>query len=173
MSKYDIRRYLFDTDTVESDLFILLAVFHSSLNNHQKLEPLFKAKKILGYSIIEEQLIQKTLISTAILLRMIDDRFKTNNKSSQPHYLSVGQLIANKKTIQLSFREACNKIVHANDFTLNKIKSNKTKYLDNYIIVKGSKGRERWTAKIEIEKYVVDGLCLTKFYDEDWDISSR
>lgn len=175
MTKFNIRRFLFDNDKVEEELIMLLSVFHASSSNQSKLQPLFKAGKILGHFVTEENIIQKTLISTAITLRMIDDRFINNLKKVELHYLNIGQLITEQNTLPLTFREACNKIVHSNEFLLNTQQSevSETDFLDGFITVKGNKGKESWIAKIEIDKYVINGLCLTKFYDEDWEISSR
>lgn len=173
MSRFDIKRFLFDNEKIEKDLIILLSVFHANANNYFKLEPLYKAEKIEAYYVMEERLIQQTLISTAIILRMIDDRFKVQSKEVKLHYPNVGHELINQKAKNLSFRQACNKIVHANSFYLNTIKSKieHNEVLNRFVTLKGKK--DLWTVNIDIEKYVVNGLCLTKFYDDDWEISTR
>lgn len=175
MGNSNLKRYLFDSDQVEEDLFKLMSIFHASSKNQSVLEPLVDVGKILGYLGHEEGIIQKTLISTAITLRMIDDRFNYNSQKQNLHHSSVGCLQIKKQTLQLSFREACNKIVHATEFYLNtrKTKVTNTEYLDGFVTAKGIQGKESWTAEIEIEKYVIDGLCLIKLYDENWEVSSR
>ena len=175
MAKFDIKRFLFDINKVEEELITLLSIFHASSNNQSTLQPLFKSGKILGHFVTEENIIQRTLMSTAITLRMIDDRFIYNSKKVRLHHVNVGQLVTQQKTLPLTFREACNKIVHSNELLLNvrQDETDKTDFLDTIITVKGNKREEVWNAAIEIDKYVINGLCLTKYYDEDWEISAR
>lgn len=175
MGRFDIKHFLVDSGKIEEDLIILLSVFHANSNNQSKLEPLFKAGKIFGYFVTELNLIEQKLISSAINLRMIDDRFNVKLKKVKLHYSSVGHISTSQKNATLSFREACNKIVHANSVHLNtkKHKVDQPEILEEFITVKGIKGNDLWTATIDIERFVVNGLCLIKFYDDDWDVSSR
>lgn len=77
----------------------------------------------------------------------------------------------------LSFREACNKIVHAKDFAPQ---SKVSKIVDDFedrvylpfIKLVGKKGKSNWNAIIDIGKYCTCALTLLNIYDMS-EVSSR
>src|ERR1700754_4925409 len=168
MTKFDIRRFLFDEQQLERELIILLSIFHASSKNQSLLDPQFKAGNITGHSVVEEYIIQKNLISTAIILRMIDDRFRVNSKNADLHFPSVGKLTIGGEVKVLSLRQACNKIVHSNELKLkvDLNESDNSQFLAPLVIMKGTERNSSWSAELEIPKYVVNGLEVVKNYDE-------
>ena len=72
--------------------------------------------------------------------------------------------------IELSFREACNQIIHAKDFVPQ---SKVSKIIDDYedrvylpfIRLEGNKGQSTWNAIIDVGKYCVCALTLLNAYD--------
>jgi len=170
-------KYLFREVDLSKELIILLSIFNASKINHDLLDPLVDNNDLLAIGFMEWEIIQEKLIASAIKLRIIDDQFKKYNKN--PHFpkIVVGKIKeGNNKSKELSFREACNKIVHAVNF-ISKTRSNKKPMHEIFFISKvyleGAKEKTKWKAVLDIDKFVCDGLSLAKQYDEDWDISSR
>lgn len=120
--------YSFDSDNVETDLVIILSIINSSQTVNSILIPIFKENKIFGAHLVQSYLIEQKLISTAIMLRMIDDKFNSNSKITELHYSTVGKLITKNKTSDLIFREACNKIIHADKFRIESLENKTKKY---------------------------------------------
>ena len=166
-------KYLFDAQEIERELITLLAIVKASKANHDFLDPI---GKLLPIFFVEWGIIQENLIATAIKLRMIDDQFKKNSTQPIFQYETVGTLKKEKSEINLSFREACNKIIHAIKFlpkTAPEKQPERNQYYLEKIVLEGKNGKEKWWAELHINKYVCDGLLLIKQYDEDWSISSR
>ncbi|MBP2027952.1 hypothetical protein J2Z35_001750 [Acetoanaerobium pronyense] len=168
-------KYLFDTETIEKDLVILLSIISSSKYNHQLLNK-FVDKDLLTIHFTEGFIIQEKLISTSINLRMIDDKFKEKDKKIRLPYEIVGNFFINNRQYKLDLREACNKVIHGKKF-VPKVEPKKEiqrfQYYLPIINLEGFHGSNYWTVELEIEKYVCNGLSLIKQYDEDWDISAR
>ena len=84
-----------------------------------------------GIFYTEWTLIQELLIGTAVKLRLIDELFRAAGKTISYPISSVGQLtsIPGGDKVDLSFREACNKIIHAKDFVAQ---SKVSKIIDDY-----------------------------------------
>ena len=170
-------KYLFKEEILSKELTILLSIFNASKKNHDLLDPHVDNSDLLSIFFMEWEIIQEKLITSAIKLRIIDDQFKEHNKSPYFPKNVVGRIKeGNNKSKELSFREACNKIVHAVKF-IPKTHSNKKPIHEIYFISKvyleGAKEKTKWKAVLDINKFVCDGLSLAKQYDEDWDISSR
>ena len=169
-------KYLFDTETIEKDLIILLSIVFLSKFNHQLLDK-FVDKELLTIHFTEGFIIQEKLISTSINLRMIDDEFKEQDKKFMlPHEIVGNLFINNRQQRKLDLREACNKVIHAKKFISQTEPTGGIRRFQYYLpIIKfdGFHGSDYWTVELEIEKYVCNGLSLIKQYDDDWDISSR
>lgn len=162
-------RYLFDEMAIERDIVCLLSIINASEKNHDLLSGYFPEK---GIFYTEWTLIQELLIGTAVKLRLIDELFREAGKTISYPISSVGQLISNpgEDKVDLSFREACNKIIHAKDFIPQ---SKVSKIVDNFedrvylpfIKLVGKKGKSNWNAIIDIRKYCACALTLLDIYD--------
>ena len=125
-----------------------------------------------GIFYIEWTLIQELLIGTDVKLRLIDELFRESGRPISYSISSVGKLIldSGENTVNLSFREACNKIVYAKDFAPQ---SKVSKIVDNfedrvyllYIKLVGKKEKSNWNAIIDIGKYCTCALTLLDIYD--------
>lgn len=162
-------RYLFDEMAIERDVVCLLSIINASGKNHDLLSEHLPQTSIF-YT--EWTLIQELLIGTAVKLRLIDDLFRAAGKPITYSISSVGKLIldSGENTVNLSFREACNKIVHAKDFVPQ---SKVSKIVDNFedrvylpfIKLVGKKGTSNWNAIVDVGKYCTCALILLDTYD--------
>jgi hypothetical protein len=163
----EMSRYLFDEMAIERDIVCLLSIINASKRNHEFLSTYLPGS---GIFYTEWTLIQELLIGTAIKLRLIDDQFKTADKKVSCPIDSVGTLTStcDKESQALSFREACNKIIHAKEF---QPQSKVARIIDGFqdreylpfIKLVGEKDSIVWTATIEIEKYCA---CAIIFLDD-------
>ena len=120
------------------------------------------------------------MISLAIKLRILDDLFRENKQQYILPFNSVGSLTEDSSKKELTFREACNKIVHALKFQpQTKPAQNSPDYLikDAYYIpltrLLGEKGKKKWETEIDMHRFLLSALALTKAYEDNWSISSR
>jgi hypothetical protein len=164
-------RYLFDEDDLSKKVITLLSIINASKGNHCLLAPHEKAKQIYSIFYFEWSIIQDTLIHLAIQFRLIDDLFTKEKKIYELPYFSVGNLTTNKVINSLSFRESCNKIVHAVKF--EPVIEEAFSSYSNQIILKGNKGNSEWIAELDILKFCINALAFTNLYEDDWDIKSR
>jgi len=111
-----------------------------------------------GYDILrdnfEEQEIQHLLIELAISYRMYDDMVKSNDGESISHMNPVGKIWDPIKSKQrdLSLREACNKIIHAECIKFDK-KSGPLQhehFVKSSILLYGKWNNIQWKAKLNI-----------------------
>lgn len=162
-------RYLFDEMAIERDVVCLLSIINASEINHDLLSGHLPGA---GIFYTEWTLIQELLIGTAVKLRLIDELFREAGKTISYSISSVGRLISDsdENMVDLSFREACNKIVHAKDFVPQ---SRVSKIIDDFedrvylpfIKLEGKKGKSTWNAIIDIGKYCACALTLLDAYD--------
>jgi len=109
-------------------------------------------------------------MEVALLLRTIDDIYSLNNMKYEFPENNIGQIeYTNSDTVNLSFREACNKIIHAESFML---------YVDNNKFMRsikfnGAYNKCKWTVVLDIKNYVTNGISLAMNYGENWEVSSR
>ncbi len=173
--KIIMSKYLFDENELSKELITLLAVLQSSKDNHNFFDPIAAKGELLPIFFTEWRIIQESLIASAIKLRMIDDRFKDNSIKPSIYFSNVGSLQKGSKNSDLSFRTACNKIIHAIKFipqTEPDSEPERNQWYTKKIRLEGEYDG-KWKAEIDIEKYVCEGLLLIKQYDENWNISSR
>lgn len=114
----------------------------------------------------------KELIEMAALMRSLQDVHCTDNNEESNIYLSndIGLLTHNDGTQEvLDFRKACNKIIHALEYSIDltfskehPLSNGKDGYndstLDNFkspiIITRGKHGKQEWQAKIYFFKFI-------------------
>lgn len=167
-------RYLFDETSIERDVISLLSIVHASKQNHDLLATYLPSTGIF-YS--EWNLIQELLLQTAVKLRLIDGLFWDANKSIPYPLDSVGTLVMAGSEQALSFREACNKIIHAKDFVpQSQVERITDGYADRAYLPKikliGQKGSFSWEATVDVPQYCVCALKLLDEYDMS-DVSCR
>jgi len=103
----------------------------------------------------------KLLIEIAVVLRnLIDSPSWPMDKIHEIHVKdrsekSVGTIMVNEKKSELSFRETCNKLIHAESisFGMNSI-PNKMDYLDGNVTIHGKKQKKPWVAEVELSDFI-------------------
>jgi len=164
--------YLLDGDKLADDLVFLQAIFVSKRFQRFDVD---KHYILWGMEISREKKIFELLIESAMKLRIIDDIHKDFEEAVELPFPVVGIL---KKKVnsgsfvdeeQLTFRECCNKIIHAQWYGLD--------YDDDGVLptvnFQGMKGKAEWRAEVDIHKFIISGISYCIGYDENWDISSR
>jgi hypothetical protein len=169
-------KYIFDEDEIEQECYLIASCFIASEQIHllQRKSSNWGIKRFI---LQEQYLIKKLLISLAIKLRMIDDLMKSHKKAGYICFLKnkVGVIEEGNNKNDLTIREACNKIIHANkiefNFKYGQHGSKKIRYLAPEIILHGKKGKTSWEATVKILQLVNLALELCIVYDESWAVS--
>jgi hypothetical protein len=170
-------KYIFDEEEIEKECYLIASCVMASEQIHllQRKSSNWGIKRF----ILEEQyMIKKHLISLAIKLRMIDDLMKLHKHTDYIPFLKnkTGTIEEINKKKDLTIREACNKIIHANNiefkFKYSQHGSKKIRYLAPEIILHGKKGKVSWKATMKILRFVDLALKLCIVYDESWDVSA-
>lgn len=107
--------HLFVPEPVRRDLWVLLLIFLSDKTYAETAEEEFYAdgyaQPLLGLSAFSEAEVSRILFSSAIALRVLDDRDGVLGRLG-----NCGELqrdLTSDRVDQLQLREACNKVVHA------------------------------------------------------------
>lgn len=114
---------------------------------------------------VEDELVH-LLISTAIMNRAQDDhmsgpRHDAAELSFAPPEHECGSLVnnveeASKAGVPLNFREACNKIIHADHITaeIEQIEDAAYEILPLALVLRGRHGKNAWQASLNVPEYV-------------------
>jgi hypothetical protein len=138
--------------------FRLLSIFLSD-KQYQELKAKNKLKipDELFFPLKHDQ-VTHLLIEIAILYRILDNQFPKEGSYEQARKERlVGSLyepIGSKKQ-DLTIREACNKIIHAENinFDIKKLSKSNRGYLSPKIYIYGEKGKIAWKAILDIVKF--------------------
>lgn len=158
------RNYKLNSAIVLRDVYRLLSVVQAD-------EPLVMATRsdtdefaMLRDWFAEDEFVH-LLIGTAVANRAQDDHMKSfrndeNELSFQTKTAQCGTLIRNytdenSPTEELSFREACNKIIHAEKIMpeLQQVKGAYTPFLLPEVTLYGEQNRREWKAVLDIHSY--------------------
>jgi hypothetical protein len=107
----------------------------------------------------------RLLISAAAILRNHLDSCAHPEENEKALHASVGSFKPNKESkkraLPLSFREACNKIIHADliHYDFSKAKEPYRQYLRPFIHLYGFYQENEWKATIDILKFIDCGHC--------------
>lgn len=156
MSEIDLKNnylgyngYPIDTVFFEENIYKLITIFGASeflYNNFKNDNKNFfdRAKKF------EESKVSEILISLAIMSRsFLDSNIVNIDTNKEDH---VGYIIIHGKEKKLSFRESCNKIVHAEhiNFDINKSESVQDGFLSPIVYLYGVYQCDKWKVTINI-----------------------
>jgi len=132
----------------------------------------------LHYDYAEVQL-SKSLLQFAVLMRTLDDYWSNyghedyNNKIEEINKVdAVGSFTSEKKTQDLSLREAFNKIIHARDIRLvygsedDRSDPDARWGMDGQIELQGELRGKNWQVVIYIENLLDTALMLIDFVDD-------
>jgi hypothetical protein len=145
--------HLPDMQTVFLDLYRLLSIFLASKNfaelrSEHGLDPISELQEP------EFDEITRILISSAVIARIIDDRddnFLLEN-NTECGWL-IEDLTNEDIKIDLSLRQACNKIIHATKIGTDLEKENYKSYFNPFIYFYGKHGNKKWKACLDIIEY--------------------
>jgi hypothetical protein len=139
--------------TVDLKAFQLLSIVNASETSHKSA--LLKDLLLADYERFE---ISRLLIEIAVILRNdLDTRGPNFEGFSKNPRSIVGELREPKGIVDLTFREACNKIIHSEhiNFDMHDPKSlREYAYILPIVYLYGVKGRDEWRAKIDVVKFV-------------------
>jgi len=147
--KYGKKGYIFDTQTLRLELYRLLCYFIAS-ERLAKEEPIFE--EFLDE--FQKDQIKTILITTAITVRVIYDRDRKHLKEfTKCGKLHIGS--GRKKEVKnLDLREACNKIIHAEDIKFELFDKDYPKKIKPFVNLYGVQEKVRWKAIINIIEFV-------------------
>ncbi len=108
------------------------------------------------------------LVEIAIYCRTAQDHFiKLTPLNKDWLSNSVGKLkypAASRKTEILTFREACNKLIHAEDITWEAAneKGRHQRYLKPFVYLYGTKQKKQWRATLDVILFVKEAYSLLR-----------
>lgn len=162
----------FHFNGLEDDLYTLLSITNAQTVNQQMLaDP--KVELCLPHAIFAEPIIEDLLISSAVRVRMVEERFQAKKQSfSYPFApgdvcrFTIGSPYSGDSA-KSGLRLASDKIVHAR----------KVSFYDDgrYDVVQidGQKSKKVWQVEVDVRKFSIAGLCLVAQYEDNWNVSSR
>ncbi len=156
--------YVLNSDTVLRDLYRLLnvimadaAIAHLAVDDGDVLVS-------LRDQFVEDELIH-LLIGTAVMNRSHDDHMDGPRKDEAelafvPVALTCGRLTDDvggkqERELDLNLREACNKIIHAEQITVEtqQLENNAFPSLPTTVILRGTLGKKAWLAFLDVPNY--------------------
>jgi len=170
--------YVFERRSLNKDLYYLFCIFSAS-------KRLAEITKEFEYDMAwdfkhayQEHEIQRLLVSTAIHYRIIYEQTPSLSEGD-PDYEIIGDYdwredmdivgdwwieVSDNDPIDLTFREACNKIIHATKFELHEESLSPDlwkKYLLPKITLFGTHQKKKWKIELNIEKFISQAYGFT------------
>lgn len=142
------------SDSYFSDVRNLIRHFLAS----EKLATLVKDRKLSRFgNTFDQAEISRLLINISSYHRVkVDDGTWEHAEWMHEKYDGVGELVTDvekhPEPIQLSLREACNKIIHSKkvEFDIAINQTTKIEYLNPVVYLTGSRYKSKWKAKLNI-----------------------
>ncbi|EGR3356116.1 TPA: hypothetical protein ACQYFN_004737, partial [Vibrio parahaemolyticus] len=145
------------SDEFEKDVYWLLSIFHASKGLSRVSDEVLQVK-----SLWQESEAVRLLLNIAVVVR---NRLEVKKSACLKGYQdNVGTLefVSSGETRELTFREACNKIIHSKRVTF--LYETEPAYagdpLKDNVIVRGQIGNKDWIAMIDINKFSTLALVL-------------
>lgn len=154
-------------ERLKIDLHQIISIFLASrpLAKLVAREPEYVTRDLVMHELVETE-ICRLLLSTAITLRVLDDR---EHRDLDCFSLHCGTLIMNTKqpnvAKRLTIREACNKIIHATDVHYERLSElSAYQYLDLSFRLEGAhRDGTTWIAIINAYEFAREGLRATHY----------
>lgn len=167
----DYRRegFFFDEAMFKLDLYRLITCFYSSVTFAEFGEGVDSDSVRDLQGAFEENEIIRLLVSVATAVRIMDER---EESFSRKFKFECGSLIIDlaipNAVIDLTIREACNKIIHARKFNwdVEQLKDEgnlpypTTRYLVPTVYLYGDKDGKAWKAVLDVTKFVRHNAAL-------------
>ena len=145
--RYEIE---FANELIELDVYRLLTILYSSKSLH--------TADIFGFPMMSWKFelaeIYRIVFNLAIRARNILDKSNAEIKIISAN--TTGKLEQNSNTTELSFREACNKIIHSEHINFGIIPLINQQLhggVTEFIYVYGKKGKDQWKATINLIQF--------------------
>ncbi len=148
-----VRGFIVDRDGLRRDLYRLLSAVFATGHFHQLCTGHAHDPFNDLLSDFEEFEIERGLIGTAVSMRILLDRAKRDHSFSVADRLCGTLSDDNSEDQPLDLREACNKIVHAQDVKFDVDDPAKPTRLNPTIYLYGSKGGVAWKATLNLIEY--------------------
>jgi len=137
--------------------FRLLSIFLASENLHKLCNGEWDSGADLFANLYEKPEIEHLLLQIATLVRSAETSAleeKTFNESWNPNVGKLEQPIGNQ-AVDLTLREACNKIIHVNEIKYELINGEDewNRYLKPTMYLYGQQGDAQWRAILDIETF--------------------
>lgn len=159
-------------NTLEEDLYKLLSIINADRINQQMLSD-SKVEPCLPHGVFPEPIVEDLLISAAVRIRMIEDRFHVREQEFKYPYVSheVCRFTAGSPRsgdiAKSGLRLASDKIVHAKRVSFYDDRRYDVVHID------GETGKRIWQVEVNVLKFSIAGICLAAQYEENWKVSSR
>ena len=157
------RGFVLDESYLQIDLYRLLAFVFASREYYKLAADTQNCGKLIDELLeqTEDREIERSLISSAISMRMIMDR----NPLYQHRYdeMRCGLYVVYSTPVQsipLKLRMACNTIIHSEKESFKLSEENDHKHLMPEIMLNGKYEDFAWHAKVDLIRYVKQGLKL-------------
>ena len=155
--------YTFNAATVLRDLYRLIAMLMADRSIAVEADGQDDPLCTLRDRFIEDEMVH-LLVGTAVLNRSQEEHMRgfredADELAFEPLAYACGSLTPDVKTgeeIVLSFREACNKIIHAEHITAETEEDPGYAFpvIPMALIVRGHRGDQSWQARLDVVEYV-------------------
>ena len=155
-----------------TELYRVACYFHASpkLSSREDEIDRIPAPQLLVEAVQEKE-IARSLLVASIQMRLLDELlWQSSDAVKQRVQTTVGLLWEPEnsvKAVDLSLREACNKIVHADDFGFfvdetqyDPDKFGTPRFLKPRLASYGKRGKNAWRAEIDVDQFVAGGYWL-------------
>ena len=155
------------TETAILELYRLVAIFLASKNFAalRKGDPGEGHDSIYKLQECEEEEVTRILLVLAITARVIDDRESRVYELVGTNCGMLQRDTSRSAEEELTLREACNKIIHANKVRVDMEEDDKgQRYLNPYIYIYGQQGRAEWKATPDVIRFAKEYVtCVSHF----------
>jgi len=165
MTEFDLRdNYLYsagwpiDNTSLEDVIYRVIAIIGSSkflYDNFRDDSYLFDRMKEIEIAKLSELLIVIAIICRSLIDSSVDKSITGKDEI-------VGTITINGIDKLLTFRESCNKIIHARNinFDIEESQSIRAGFLNHFIYLYGNMGDNEWRAAIDLIKFCKQAGCV-------------
>lgn len=145
------------SDEFEKDIYWLISIFHASKSLSKVSREIMDVK-----SLWQESEAVRLLLNIAVVVRNKLDTKKNFDLKGYQDEVGILEVTGSGSSKSLTFREACNKIIHSKRVTF--LYETEPAYagdpLQHIFVVRGDLGKKEWIATIDINKFTTLALVL-------------
>jgi hypothetical protein len=159
---------MLNTSVIRQELFFLATIFLASKPVSQFADRVPGEGKHMVelWNELAEHEITLRLASTASFLRARDDLWITEAPDHELRKAPCGTLrrdMESDNVVDLTMREACNKIIHASRYNFDVNGDDPYQYLEPIVYLYGTYGGKNWRAEVDVLRYVETGIAFTTY----------